>query len=95
MIRCNYGEIMLGIPPMTFRFVLCMILAGGSMMMKSIHRSARFCKKHGGKQPGDDRPRLESIRLNIRNANKPYQQDNILQHELQKNVSISPTSAAL
>ena len=32
-------------------------------MMKAIHRSARFCKKHGGNQPGDDRPRLESIQL--------------------------------
>lgn len=86
---------MLYIPPMTFR--VC-IVHNSSRRTHNDEVHTQICKilqETRRKQPGDDRPRLESIRLKFRNANKPDQQNNSLQNELQKNVLINPIVAAL
>ena len=68
---CNHGKIILCIPPMLHDFQvlgLCIILPGGSIMMKALHRSARFCKKHGGNQRRWClSPTGDTIRLKFRN----------------------------
>lgn len=62
---------MLYIPPMAFR--VCIV----HHFSRRIHNDevhTQICKilqETGRKQPGDDRPRLEPIRLKFRNANKP------------------------
>lgn len=86
---------MLYIPPMTFR--VC-IVHNSSRRTHNDEVHTQICKilqETRRKQPGDDRPRLESIRLKFRNANKPDQQNNSLQNELQKIVLINPIVAAL